>query len=126
MAINWNIFKDRFQQIEVPAKTILLREGQVSKTMYYVEKGCLRTFVDNEGKEITTQFFFEGDSVSSIESFRTKSPSFYSIESLEPSVLQTLSDKDFQQILEESPEIRKEMEEHLFKRLFYSQQMFYS
>src|SRR5690606_20111296 len=107
-------------------KTILLREGQVSKTMYYVEKGCLRTFVDNEGKEITTQFFFEGDSVSSIESFRTKSPSFYSIESLEPSVLQTLSDKDFQQILEESPEIRKEMEEHLFKRLFYSQQMFYS
>ncbi len=126
MAINWNIFKDRFKQVEVPAKTILLREGQVSKTMYYVEKGCLRTFVDNEGKEITTQFFFEGDSVSSIESFRTKSPSFYSIESLEPSILQTLSDKDFQDILEESPEMRKEMEEHLFKRLFYSQQMFYS
>lgn len=126
MAINWNKFKNHLKQIEVPAKTILLREGQVSKTMFYVEKGCLRTFVDNEGKEITTQFFFEGDSVSSIESFRKKTPSFYSIESLEPSVLQTLSDNDFHQILQESPEMRKEMEEHLFMRLFKSQQMFYS
>src|SRR5690554_7941317 len=42
-----------------------------SRTMFFIEKGCLRTWINNDGKEITTQFFFERDSVASIESFRT-------------------------------------------------------
>jgi CRP-like cAMP-binding protein len=115
-----------FKQQEIPAKTILLQEGQISKTMFFIEKGCLRTWINNDGKEITTQFFFEGDGVSSIESFRTNQPSLYSIESLEPCILKTLSQKDFQIILESSPELRKKLEDHLFRRLFQSQQLLYS
>ena len=122
----FDILKQHCKRLEVPAKTTLLREGEISKTMFLIEKGCLRTWVNNDGREITTQFFFEGDSVSSIESFRTKQPSLYSIESLEPSILQTISQADFQTIIESSPELKKEMEEHLFKRLFQSQQFLYS
>lgn len=124
--IKWETFSRYFQRLEVPAKTTLLKEGKISKTMFFIEKGCLRTWVDNDGKEITTQFFFEGDSVSSIESFRTSQPSFYSIESLEPCVLQTISQSDFQRVIEEAPGLREEMEEHLFRRLFQSQQFLYS
>ena len=78
---------------------MLLEEGQISKTMFFIEEGCLRTCVNSDGKDITTQFFFEGDSVSSIESFRTNTPSLYSIESIEPCVLQTISQKDFHKII---------------------------
>jgi len=35
----WSIFKPLFNQIEVPAKTILLEEGSVSKTMFLLKKG---------------------------------------------------------------------------------------
>ena len=119
-------FNHFFKEQEIPAKTILLHEGQISKTMFFIEKGCLRTWINNDGKEITTQFFFEGDGVSSIESFRTNQPSLYSIESLEPCILKTLSQKDFQIILESSPELRKKLEDHLFRRLFQSQQLLYS
>lgn len=119
-------FSHYFKQLEVPAKTMLLQEGQISRTMYFIEKGCLRTWVNNDGKDITTQFFFEGDAVSSIESFRTNQPSLYSIESLEPCVLQTLSAKDFQEILDASPEFRKSMEDRMFKRFYQAQQIFYS
>src|SRR5690554_6724749 len=70
-AQNWSPFKPYFKRLEVSAKTLLLAEGQVSRTMFFIEKGCLRTWINNDGKEITTQFFFEGDSVASIESFRT-------------------------------------------------------
>ena len=119
-------FSNLFKRQHVDAKTVLLREGQISRTMFFIEKGCLRTWVNNEGKEITTQFFFEGDSVSSFESFRTNQPSLYTIESLEPCDPLTLSQKDFQQILDESPEFRQKMEDHLFKRLFQAQQIFYS
>lgn len=123
---DWEKFSHYFKQQEVPAKTILLQEGQISKTMFFIEKGCLRTWINNDGKEITTQFFFEGDSVSSIESFRANQPSLYSIESLEPCILQTISQEDFQNIIRNSAELKEELEEHLFRRLFQSQQLLYS
>lgn len=126
MKHEWSKFSHLFTRVEVPARTILLEEGKVSRTMYFVEKGCLRTWVNAKGKDITTQFFFEGDKVSSIESFRTNQPSLYSIESVEPSVLQTISRKNFQDIMEVSPALREEMQLHLFRRLMESQKIFFS
>ncbi|MBS7253274.1 Crp/Fnr family transcriptional regulator [Flavobacterium branchiicola] len=126
MISNWDKFDHLFKRQEVPAKTILLQEGEISRTMFFIEKGCLRTWVNNDGREITTQFFFEGDKVSSIESFRTNQLSLYSIESLEPCILQTISQQDFQNVLENLPEIKEEMQEHLFRRLLQSQKIFYS
>lgn len=126
MTSNWDKFDHLFKRQEVPAKTILLQEGEISRTMFFIEKGCLRTWVNNDGREITTQFFFEGDKVSSIESFRTNQPSLYSIESLEPCILQTISQQDFQNALENFPEIKEQMQEHLFRRLLQSQKIFYS
>lgn len=126
MKSKWNKFSQYFKRQEIPAKTILLEEGKISRTMFFIEKDCLRTWVNNGGKETTTQFFFEGDSVSSIESFRTKQPSLYSIESIESCILQTISQKDFQQVIENSPELKKDFEEHLFRRLFQTQQLAFS
>ena len=126
MIKDWDTFKDLFKRQEVPAKTILLQEGQISRTMFFIDKGCLRTWINNDGKDITTQFFFEGDKVSSIESFRANLPSLYSIESIEPCILQTISQQNFQNTLANLPEIKEEMQEHLFKRLLQSQKTFYS
>ena len=122
----WEIFRPYFKQIEVPAKTILLEEGNVSRTMYIIEKGCLRTWINNNGKDITTQFFFEGDGVSSIESFMTNKPSLYTIESIEPCIIQTITQKDFQDTFNNSPELRANVTDHLFMRLLKSQQLFFS
>ena len=94
--------------------------------MFFIEKGCLRTWVNHDGKDITTQFFFEGDPVASIESFRTNRPSLYSIESLEAAVLYTLSQKDFQALLQSAPEVRKQLEAHLWERFYEVQQLFYA
>jgi len=125
-SIDWEDFQYLFNKLEIPSKTMLLQEGQISRSMFFIEKGCLRTWINNDGQEITTQFFFEGDVVSSIESFRTNQPSFYSIDSLEPCILQTISQIDFQNILELSPKLKMKLEEHLFKRLFHYQQILYS
>lgn len=122
----WSRFYHLFKRLEIPAKTTLLEEGKISRTMFFIEKGCLRTWVNNNGKDITTQFFFEGQKVSSIESFRTNQPSLYSIESIEPCILQTISQKDFKSIIDSSAELKTEMEEHLFKRLQHSQNLFFS
>ena len=77
-------------------------------------------------KTLLLNSFFEGHTISSIESFRIYQPSLYTIESLEPCTLKTISQKDFQTIFERSAEIREEIQEHLYKRLVQSQKLFFS
>lgn len=122
----WNKFSHLFKRQEIPAKTILLREGQVSKTGYFIEKGCIRIWFNNNGKDITFQFFFEGEGVSSVESFRTNQPSLFTIESIEPSVIYSISKKNFDFILDQSPLIKQSVEEQTFQRLVFYQRLFLS
>ena len=56
------------KQLTIPPKTILLEEGKVADKLYLIRKGCLRLFFYNDGKDITFQFFFEGDFVASFDS----------------------------------------------------------
>jgi CRP-like cAMP-binding protein len=122
----WEKFRQFFRREEIPAKTILLMEGQVSERVYYIEKGCIRLSFNKDGKDISFQFFFEGEGVSSAESFRSNEPSLFSIETLEPCVLHVLNKKDYAVIIERSPLIREELEEQIFQRLMYYQKLFLS
>ena len=55
-------------KLSIPSKTILLEEGKVADRLFFIHKGALRLFFYNEGKDITFQFFFEGDFVASFDS----------------------------------------------------------
>lgn len=122
----WGKFGHLFRREEIPAKTVLLSEGEVARKVYFIEKGCLRLSFNKDGKDITFQFFFEGEGVSSAESFRYNHPSLYSIESLENSVVHTLTKKDYLEILEASPLIREAMEEQTLQRLLFVEKLFLS
>lgn len=122
----WGKFGHLFRREEIPAKTVLLNEGEVARKVYFIEKGCLRLSFNKDGKDITFQFFFEGEGVSSAESFRYNHPSLYSIESLENSVVHILTKKDYLEILEASPLIRKAMEEQTLQRLLFVEKLFLS
>ncbi|HEY8968092.1 MAG TPA: Crp/Fnr family transcriptional regulator [Puia sp.] len=101
----WAEYVGYFKRTKVPARTVLLKEGTVSKKMYVIESGCIRVWFNNNGKEITTQFFFENNMVGSIESFRKGTPSPVTIETIEPSVLWWIEKKDSHKIIEEIKEI---------------------
>jgi CRP-like cAMP-binding protein len=85
--------------LEVPARTILLQEGKISRKSYYIEKGCLRVWFNNNGKDTTFQFFFEEQGLSSIQSFRENIPSIFTIETVEPCILHVLHKKDYELIM---------------------------
>ncbi len=122
----WNEFEHLFKREQFPSKTTLLKEGEVSKKAYYIEKGCARLWFNNDGKDITFQFFFEGEGVSSVESFRTSQPSLFSIETIESCTMFCISKKDFQTILDSSPDIKNYIEENSFQRLIFYQKLFLS
>ena len=80
--VNRDKFKKLFRETEVPTKKTLLCEGDISNNIYFIKKGCLRLWFNNDGKDITFQFFFENNAVSSIESFLEKKPGQFNLESI--------------------------------------------
>ncbi|MBB5637043.1 CRP-like cAMP-binding protein [Pedobacter cryoconitis] len=125
----WNDYISCFKRLEVPAKTTLLQEGEISKKLFLIEKGCIRVWFNNNGKDVTFQFFFENSTVASIESFRKEFPSPVSIETIEPSVLWWIHKKDIDRIIEEIkdvPLLRDKLINALFDRTFDYMKHFFS
>jgi CRP-like cAMP-binding protein len=109
-------FKDIFREKEIPSKTILLREGETATQMHFIKKGCLREWFNKDGKDITFQFFFEGQAVASIDSFLSNQPSIYTIESIEPSTIISISKKNFEQLQQTIPKMKEGFHEILYQR----------
>ena len=91
-----NIFFNvkEIETLSIPSKTVLLEEGKIADKIYLVRKGCLRLFFYNEGKDITFQFFFEGDFVASFDSLYRGTPSSFSLESIEPSEVVSINTRE--------------------------------
>lgn len=112
-----------FACVEVPAKMVLLRQGDYSRYLYFVRSGALRAWADNDGAEVTCQFFFEGHAVSS---FGGREPSMFSVESIEASTLLRITIDDFQMVLTTVPEYKDLMIEATLARLRYYAALFIS
>jgi CRP-like cAMP-binding protein len=97
----WDKYTALQQRLTFPARTILLQEGKTAKNYYFIEQGCLRLCFDNNGKDITVQFFFENEGLASLESFQKNIPSVFTIETIEPTVVQILSRNLFLQMIQE-------------------------
>lgn len=112
--------------LSVPSKTVLLEEGEIADRLYLVRKGCLRLFFDNDGKDMTFQFFFEDDLVASFDSFYKRTPSLFSLESIEPSELSFVKRDDFFGMVERDMSVRRLYEERLADRFHAYQRLFLS
>lgn len=83
---------------------MILKAGQVSKYIYFIEKGLLRAFYFKKEIEVSAWFMKEDDVVVSVSSFFTQSPSKESIHALEDSILYYLSYDDLQEMYKDFPE----------------------
>lgn len=123
---NRDKFLDLFQEKEIASRTILLKEGQISNYMYFVKKGCLRLWLNNEGNDVTVQFFFENQAVSSFESFLERKPNLFTLESIEPSTVVSLSRDSFDLLLNHYPDLKDVFHEILLRRMGHYAKLFLS
>lgn len=119
-------FREVFVQREIASKTVLLKEGEVSHQIHFIRKGCLRQWINKDGKDITVQFFFEGQPVASIESFMTFEPSLFYIESIEPSVIISITRENFNRLIETFPELKERFQAYIFQRFGLYARLFLS
>lgn len=123
---NWTQFQELFVEREVPAKTVLLQAGEISSHVHLIKRGCLRQWFNKDGKDITMQFFFEGQPVASIDSFLNSQPSLFTIESIEPSVIISISKEHFGMLNQLYPEFKDKFQGYLFQRFRNYAQLFLS
>jgi CRP-like cAMP-binding protein len=107
-------YQHLFEEIVIPPKTELLREGEISKKIIFVKQGALRLWANHNGEDITFRFCFENEVVSS---FLGNEPSIFTIESIEPSTVIMLRIEDFKMMLQNTPDTKDELIRVLIKRL---------
>lgn len=99
--------------------TLLLKEGQVCNTCYFVLQGCVREYYVVDGEEKSTAFFTEYDPVNAFTSATNQTPSRYYLECVEDCVL-TVGEVDMvEEMVQRIPRLenvmRVEVERHAGK-----------
>jgi CRP-like cAMP-binding protein len=95
---DWQTFSERLIKEEVPKKTLLLKVGQTEDHLSFIETGILRFYIPKEENELTFSFAFNNGFVSAYDSFLTRTPSTYNVETLTKTVLWRLTHGDLQYI----------------------------
>ena len=116
--------KRLFTREEFPAKTLLVKEGTLTKKLFYIDRGCCRAWFNNDGRDVTYQFLFEGNFASSFETIISNEVSWYSVETLEPTVMYSVGIEDFRNRMEQHPHNKAFYYHYVEKRLLFYQKLF--
>ena len=102
------ILEKYLQPMELKRREFLLREGDVCSSNYFVEKGCLRMFFNNDKMvEQTTQFAIEDWWLSDYFSFARQTPSEYAIQAVEKSVVVAIDYQLQDKLFSEVPQMER-------------------
>ena len=99
---DWQIFSSKLIRKELPKKHLLLKAGHTEKYLSFVEKGIIRFYIPKEENDLTFTFIFENAFVSAYESFLTKQPTTYNVETLTQTTIWRLSFDDLQTVYQET------------------------
>ena len=119
---------DILESVLVPRKVAkgerVLHEGDICKSIIYIDKGLMRQYYLKNGKEVTEYLAVEGSIMMSIESLFKEVPSLQEIEALEPTILYELPKQRLEEVALHNVNIqilyRKILEESLIVSQIHS------
>lgn len=91
----------------LPERHLLLQSGRVARQIYFIEQGLVHGFSVCQDRKVSSWFMKEGDFIISVVSFITQTPSTENMETLEPSIVQSLSYDHLQQLYCQFPEFNR-------------------
>jgi CRP-like cAMP-binding protein len=100
------ILSRELQFVQLSKNDLLLAEGQVCEHIYFVEKGCLRTFIHNgDMKEMNVNFTLDNAFTTELKSLRTATPAAFNIQAMEDTSIYMLSKDKLLSLYAQSHEI---------------------
>ena len=88
---------------------LLLKQGEVCRSFYLVEKGYLRTWYNKDGEAINLNFTFEGNFASNLKSFRDRAPSGTNIDAGEDTLVWVFEMNSLTEKFGSNPEVMRFM-----------------
>lgn len=94
-----------FQLKKTRRNEVLLKESEICRHYYFVNKGCTRLFsVNDAGEESTRYFHFEDAFGTALSSFINQKPAFEFMQTVEPSELLVINRDDYFHLVETVPQ----------------------
>ena len=88
-------------------KSIITTAGEVENYINFVNSGLVRKYYKKANEEINTQISYEGHIIHSQESFHSRTPSEYSIETIEPTELTSITFECLEKIYSSSEKMQR-------------------
>lgn len=73
------------KSVDLPKNHLIINAGKVERSLYFIEQGIARAYLDGPENRITFWFGMEGDVILSYHSYINNQPGYENIELLEPS-----------------------------------------
>ena len=93
---------DELESILVPMKfskgEMILEEGEVCENIYYIDKGLIRQFYLNNGKEVTEHLCADRSIFMCIESLFLDMPTHLQVEAIESSIIYALPNRRLEKV----------------------------
>jgi len=97
-----------FEPVSVKKKKELLEAGEVCKYIYFITRGCLRSyFVDEKGNEHIYQIRMDNSWISDLQSFFSQSPTKYFLEAIDDSQLLRISYNQLEELYNKVPKLER-------------------
>jgi CRP-like cAMP-binding protein len=104
---SWQLIKSILEFQSVKKGELLLRNGDIAKQIYFICQGALRTFImDATGNTYNKNIFLEGDFAASTASSLQQTPSKFSIETLEDSVLININYQKYRALIFQNEDLK--------------------
>lgn len=101
-------FLSILREKKYPKKSIILKEGEICKTINFVQSGTLRAFYrDSEGKEATIMFAISDWWITDMNCFINHQPAMLNIETIEESTIFHLQKEDFDNLYLKIPKFER-------------------
>lgn len=104
---SWSLIASIIKFKELEKDEILLRNGQIAKNIHFVCKGALRAYVtDYDGNIYNKNIFLETDFAGSTVSYLQNTPSNFTLEALENTILISLDYKKYRQFIDNNIDLK--------------------
>lgn len=88
-------------------KAIITLAGEVENHINFIESGLARKYYKKDNEEINTQISYEGHIIHAQESFHSRTPSEYTVESIEPVELTSITFECLEKIYVSSEKMQR-------------------
>lgn len=122
----FNSYPNLFHRRLVIKKEILMQDGEISNSVYFIRDGILRLWHNSDGNDITLQFFKQNQFVMSFESFYLKKPSKFVLEAVKDSDIIEITRENFEFLINKEPKIKDLMINYICERFIDYTNLFLS